>query len=363
MKKIFLYSIIAFNSVVLFAQNALEYTITGTLPDNIHNSYAYLSPYLTDGLMPKDSALISHGHFIFKGIAADKPALYNITTENASMNGWVIIEPGTIQYLYQNNKDRGYVCTRGTSLNDYLTDSVLIPAFQLDEILKEMVKTDFANKSTELAEQTRSLSKRFYMNLMAVIKGNIENPAGESLFLMYSQAFKEKERNEILPLLSEQAKQKYDDMITQANAPKTGIAEGQTYINFTGKTPNNGQFLLSDIISKKKLVLLDFWASWCVPCIKSMPEITALYDNYRDKGLEIVGISLDENEAFWKTSMEKNNMSWIQIISGKSPKDDIAKLYGVRAIPCTVLIDGKGTIVAVNIRGEALADKIKNTLE
>jgi peroxiredoxin len=357
--------IIASHSMVLFAQSELEYTIIGTLPDSIDNSYAYLAPTLPDSLNLKDSALIINGHFIFKGIAGDKPVLYSLTIEDVNINGQIVIEPGNITYNYPDDKLKGYACARGTPLNDQITDSLHALTLELTQkmeiFLKEM--SDTTKIHQELSEETRSLALRYYTNLISLMKENIENPLGERYFLSFSQIIKEKDRNEILPLLSKEAKQKYDDITKEANSPKVVIKEGQTCINFTGKTPNNEPFILSDIITAKKLILLDFWASWCVPCMKSMPEIAKLYDDYKDKGLEIVGISLDENETFWKKAIEKNSMSWIQIISNKEKADNIAKMYGVNMIPHTFLIDSKGKIVSVNLRGQELREKIKKVLE
>jgi alkyl hydroperoxide reductase subunit AhpC len=94
-----------------------------------------------------------------------------------------------------------------------------------------------------------------------------------------------------------------------------------------------------------------------------MPVLIQLYEDYKDKGLEIISISLDENELKWRKSIEKHNMPWIQIINGKQQMDDIAKIYGVTAIPHTILIDKEGRIVSVNLRGQTLIDKIENLLE
>jgi thiol-disulfide isomerase/thioredoxin len=363
MKNLFLYCILASNSVVLFAQNELEYTITGTLPDSIDNSYAYLTQTLSDSLSLKDSALITDGHFMFKGIANDKPILYNLVTEDARMNGQIVIEPGTITYNYPDDKLTEFACARGTPLNDQITDSLHALSFELLQMLKNPDTTKIHIESG----QTYSLAKRYYANLISLMKENIENSLGEYFFLSYSQMIKEKERNEILPLLSKEAKQKYDDIKQKhdekANTRKVVIEEGQTYINFTGKTPNSEQFILSGIITAKRLILLDFWASWCAPCMKSMPEIAELYDNYKNKGLEIIGISLDVNEMFWKKAIEKNNMSWIQIISNKGNSDNIAEMYGVDKIPHTILINSEGEIIGVNLRGEKLREKIKKVLE
>jgi thiol-disulfide isomerase/thioredoxin len=365
MKKFFLYLILTVNSFLLFAQDKFEYTIIGTLPASIHNTYAYLSPVQPDSVNLKDSTLILNGHFIFEGLAKDKPALYNITTEDVNMSGWIVVEPGIIQYTYQDDSIKGYAYARNTGTNDHLTDSIIVPSLILEQKMNELIKKDFSNTTVnpnEWIKQTRSYAKEYYENLISFIIQNSKNTVGEYFFLLYAKTIKDEEVNKILPLFTEEIKQKYYDMQKPVTS-EVVITEGQTCINFTGKTPNNEQFILFDLIPAKKLILLDFWASWCTPCIKSMPEIAELYDNYRNKGLEIVGISLDENETFWKKAVEKNNMSWIQIISNKGKSDNIAKMYGVNLIPYTVLLNSEGEIIGVNLRGQELREKLKKTLE
>lgn len=141
------------------------------------------------------------------------------------------------------------------------------------------------------------------------------------------------------------------------------LSQGAPYTDFTEKSLSGELCTLSTVVPQKKLVLLDFWASWCRPCIQEMPLLSELYAQYKDKGLEIVGISLDEQEPAWKKAVETNEMSWIQLICNNKNPENVAKRYKVRSIPFTVLIDNTGTIVAINLRGEQLKEKIKKILD
>lgn len=141
------------------------------------------------------------------------------------------------------------------------------------------------------------------------------------------------------------------------------LTPGSPYIDFTEKTVTDESFTLSTLVPQKKLVLLDFWASWCVPCIREMPRLNELYTQYKEKGLEIVGISLDEQESAWKKAIETNEIPWIHVMCGNKKPESASHRYNVRSIPYTVLIDSTGTIIAINLRGEELTDKIKELLE
>jgi alkyl hydroperoxide reductase subunit AhpC len=94
-----------------------------------------------------------------------------------------------------------------------------------------------------------------------------------------------------------------------------------------------------------------------------MPTVSKLHEDSKDKGLEIISISFDGNERSWQNAIQRHNMVWTQIISKKGESDDIGELYGVLGIPHTLLIDSKGEVVAINLRGQELIDKIKKILE
>lgn len=119
---------------------------------------------------------------------------------------------------------------------------------------------------------------------------------------------------------------------------------------------------LSDL--KGKVVLLDFWASWCGPCRRENPNVVAVYNNYKDKGFTVMNVSLDDNLDRWKQAIEQDGLIWPNHVSDlKKWNSAVGQIYQVRSIPFTVLIDQKGNIVATNLRGPALEEAVAKLLQ
>ncbi|MDY4044419.1 MAG: TlpA disulfide reductase family protein [Marinifilaceae bacterium] len=119
-------------------------------------------------------------------------------------------------------------------------------------------------------------------------------------------------------------------------------------------------FKLSSL--RGKYVLIDFWASWCGPCMREMPNVVKLYKECKGKNFEIVGVSLDQKRDAWLNAVEKNKMKWIQVSDLKSWGTPPVKLCNVTAVPYTVLIDPQGKVIALDLRGEELIKKVKEVL-
>ena len=354
-----------------FSNEMNEYKIIGTLPDSVNGIYMYLTClWSSDSLQFSenhnilDSAYVHNGNFIFNGTVdgVDKN-LYEIRSEDQKWNGWVVVEPGSISYTYEFHETKGQALARGTYWNDLLTDSILIPTNKLARFGEFFINKQINRNDPEMAEtinRMKEYSKAYYNRLVWFMNENIHIPIGEYVFLMYSTIFKEKDLVNILPRLSENALLKYN--ASRVIKPTQSVLLGQQYIPFEVRTFDNKNFNLSSIIGQRKLILLDFWASWCGPCIIEIPKLVDLYNEFNDKGLEIIGISTDKDEIEWRKAVEKFNMNWIQVINGKEKNSNAVEIYNVQFIPYTILIDSNGRIIDINLRGEKLFDRIKSLL-
>lgn len=116
---------------------------------------------------------------------------------------------------------------------------------------------------------------------------------------------------------------------------------------------------LTEYTGKGKIVLIDFWATWCGPCRMELPTVKAAYDKYKKKGFNVVGISFDKDAETWKTFIKEKGYSWVHLSDLKGWECAAGKLFQIYSIPSCILVDGKGKILANDLRGEDLTNKLK----
>ncbi len=136
-------------------------------------------------------------------------------------------------------------------------------------------------------------------------------------------------------------------------------APGNDYKELTMNDMNDKEVKLSQWVGKGQYVLVDFWASWCGPCRREMPNVIACYEKYQSKGFQIVGVSFDQKKDAWVKAVQTMGMKWPQMSDLKGWKCAAADAYGVSAIPSNVLVDPKGKIVAMDLSGAKLPAKLK----
>lgn len=133
-------------------------------------------------------------------------------------------------------------------------------------------------------------------------------------------------------------------------------------ISFVMNDINGNPVSVKDEFHKYKLTVIDFWASWCGPCRQEMPSLVRIYNKYKKQGLGIIGVSLDENESQWKSATKEMEMSWLQLSDLQGWNNSAAQMYGIQAIPFTIIVDQDGNILNAGLRGNDLEDFIYSYL-
>ncbi len=144
--------------------------------------------------------------------------------------------------------------------------------------------------------------------------------------------------------------------VAAAQKIQAGLAVGSQFPDFNAQDVNGKPLSIANY--KGKVVMIDFWATWCGPCRGEIPNVVATYKKYHDKGFEIIGVSLDSDKQKLLDFTAQNEMTWQQYFDGQGWENKLAAKYGVQAIPMTFLLDGSGKIIGKNLRGQELTDMV-----
>lgn len=233
---------------------------------------------------------------------------------------------------------------------------------RLSDIARQAASLDLNNM--EAAEQYESLWFKYHDVLSTEITANLDNIIGVELFLeQESSSMTAEDMRVRFAQFSPQMQalepmrrfEEYIEIVARAEV-------GQPFVDIP-LTTTTGEQTLSEVC-KGRWVLLDFWATWCEPCLAEMPVLQQAYEKYAIQGFEICAVSLDKDQARWRAFVEQNNLLWTSAIDTPAQgEESVVDIYGLNTIPANFLISPDGVIVARNLFGEALLHELEHRFE
>jgi len=221
----------------------------------------------------------------------------------------------------------------------------------LADDLKEFDKLFAAHKG----EKTDDVAQILLMKAMLYLQVLDNDEKGVELVKQLKTDFPEtkpgKNADEILEQVKAQAESK---------KLRKGLVEGSKFPDFAEKDVDGKPLSVANY--KGKVVLIDFWATWCGPCVAELPNVQKAYEAHHKSGFEIIGISLDQDEKKLRNFLKEKNMTWQQYFDGKGWGNKLAAKYGVQSIPATYLLDAEGKIIGQDLRGDALDQALSKAL-
>jgi len=324
-----------------------------------------------------DTAIVMNERFSFEG-KVSQPEMWYLAGNSIKGSLPLIIDNDIIEVVVNKDKIHESV-VKGNKANASLV------AYNIDvnKIGNQRIKlngqfraaTDDATKA-KLTEELEGLNAMNAKIPYEYIKSNNDNSFG---LVIISSLLKTKDAD--LNKLSESIALLSDDLKTSPLAKQliTNIENlkieraalsateiGKIAPNFTAPTPDGKQLSLKEAMGK--VTIVDFWASWCGPCRRENPNVVKVYEKYHDKGLEIIGVSLDgtnrqkDPKGAWIKAIEEDKLSWNHVSNLQYFTDPVAKTYNIKSIPATLILDENGKVIAKNLRGADLEAKIAELL-
>lgn len=376
-------------SVLLFssafgAEAAMQYQISGNVADLVEEGEAVLatSNDILGGKIEVARTKISGGKFSFSGEFGEiEKANVAIATAEGKGRGLVniVLESDPIRVSYRGKY--GGLRAEGDGKYHKMLIATWQQSVEYKKALAEFEMTATKRDKLEAGPEKEALNKKYWelyyiapeikLKALDAIAVSSEDSLASSLAIQLGGLRTSQEAvtrlNELEETLGPQR-----GLVNRRKAIKASILrrlnsqlmkKNSQGFDVSAKNIAGKTFELNAVLKKNEFVLLEFWASWCGPCLKEVPHMKKAYQHFNEKGFEIFSISLDDDRKRWVDASEKILPPWINVCDLKAYDSPAAMKYGVQIIPRNFLLNKKGKIIASDLRGEALTAKLKELLE
>ena len=342
-------------SVFAMAQDETKcYQISGFVPDSICKIYLYKSMGLGSRQL-LDSAVVTDGSFTMSGT---RPA-YDLLSVGSGAMGLQFFndgEPLTIDF------------TRDSLSASHLNERFFRYCKEVSRFTDEFYRLFMASRQTSDETKKKELEQQIAANQeamneyeRAVIHDNRDNVIA-AYYLESVSAFMDYE--ELSSVLDSTVYFYSHPLMDEAKARLQMLSSRQIGKPFCDDvsllSPDGKQHRLSEWCGQGKYVLIDFWASWCRPCKMEMPNVIQNYERFRDKGLVVLAVSIDDKKDAWKNGIRSFGTPFVQLSELQGRNSRLCAIYGINTIPANLLIDPQGIIVAADLRGKVLTRKLES---
>lgn len=349
-------------------QQKAAYKVTGSIEGAQEGDTVKLGQIEGWDFIPMATTTIQNGEFSFTG--RQDTADYRFVTY--IKNG---VPVANVQFVLENGKIQMAIRTtsfdydiKGTATNEawatFHNENERLCGESM-KIYKELNDTlhplDSLTAKQKIAEM-EALEKNINQYRIQFCRDNIQNIAGAYNLVEYQKYFDPAEVAQLVAQIPDIYNTNGIKVLKEEIANKQKTSVGAPFLDFTLRTPEGANLSVAQIAKDNPITLVDFWASWCAPCRAEMPAIKAIYEKYHAKGFEVLGVSLDNNADSWKKAIADMKLTWPQISDLKGWECEGASLYGIRAIPATILIQN-GKIIARDLRGEEIEKKLEELLK